>query len=213
MIKKYTKTDKILIKSNEILNMLFNIQSSGRENPANNINEVVDMKESDSKLVSSLMRVNHSGEVAAQGLYIGHAILSKTKTQEEMMLNMASEEKDHLEWCEQRLKELNSRTSIFNPLWFSGSIAIGMLSSISNDKSALGFIEETEKQVAEHLESHIKKIPKKEIKTHSILKKMKSDEEHHGETAQKNGASELPLRLKKVMEITSNIMKFASYRL
>ena len=83
MIKKYTKTDKILIKSNEILNMLFNIQSSGRENPANNINEVVDMKESDSKLVSSLMRVNHSGEVAAQGLYIGHAILSKTKTQEE----------------------------------------------------------------------------------------------------------------------------------
>ena len=124
-----------------------------------------------------------------------------------------NEEIDHLDWCEKRINELGGKTSIFNPLWFTGSVAIGMLSSIRNNEQALGFIEETEKQVAEHLESHIKKIPITDNKTHSILKKMKSDEEQHGKTANNHGASELPKNIKKIMGITANIMKFISYRI
>jgi len=212
-MKKYSNKDNILIKSNEILSMLFNIKSSGRTSPSNSVEDTLMLKKSDAQLVSNLMRVNHSGEVAAQGLYIGHAILAKNEDQKKMMLKMASEEKDHLEWCEQRILELKGRPSIFNPLWFSGSIAIGILSSISNDKSALGFIEETEKQVAEHLESHIKKIPIYDKKTHSILKKMKADEEQHGKTASDHGASKLPKNIKKLMETTASIMKYVSYRI
>ena len=170
-MKEYTDIDRLLIKSNDILNTIFNIKRSGRKYPAANIEESEIMTDSNARLVNNLMRVNHAGEVAAQGLYIGHALLAKTEDQKKMMLQMASEEKDHLDWCEKRIKELNGNTSIFNPLWFSGSIAIGMLSSISNDRNALGFIEETEKQVAEHLESHISKIPKNDKKTQSILKK------------------------------------------
>tara|TARA_B100001778_G_scaffold305352_1_gene283949 strand:+ start:44 stop:682 length:639 start_codon:yes stop_codon:yes gene_type:complete len=212
-MKNHTNKDKVLIKTNNILSILFNIKSSGRISPSDLVEETEKLQQSDAKLVSNLMRVNHAGEVAAQGLYIGHAILAKTEDQKKMMLKMASEEKDHLDWCEQRILELNGRPSIFNPLWFSGSIAIGMLSSMSNDKNALSFIEETEKQVAEHLESHIKKIPITDNKTHSILKKMKSDEEQHGKTANNHGASELPKNIKKIMGITANIMKFISYRI
>tara|TARA_X000000368_G_scaffold199348_1_gene157450 strand:+ start:351 stop:989 length:639 start_codon:yes stop_codon:yes gene_type:complete len=212
-MKNHTNKDKVLIKTNNILSILFNIKSSGRISPSDLVEETEKLQRSDAKLVSNLMRVNHAGEVAAQGLYIGHAILAKTEDQKKMMLKMASEEKDHLDWCKQRILELNGRPSIFNPLWFSGSIAIGMLSSMSNDKNALSFIEETEKQVAEHLESHIKKIPITDNKTHSILKKMKSDEEQHGKTANNHGASELPKNIKKLMGITANIMKFISYRI
>ena len=212
-MKNHTNKDKVLIKTNNILSILFNIKSSGRISPSDLVEETEKLQRSDAKLVSNLMRVNHAGEVAAQGLYIGHAILAKTEDQKKMMLKMASEEKDHLDWCKQRILELNGRPSIFNPLWFSGSIAIGMLSSMSNDKNALSFIEETEKQVAEHLESHIKKIPITDNKTHSILKKMKSDEEQHGKTANNHGASELPKNIKKIMGITANIMKFISYRI
>ena len=211
-MKEYTDIDRLLIKSNDILNTIFNIKRSGRKYPAANIEESEIMTDSNAKLVNNLMRVNHSGEVAAQGLYIGHALLAKTEDQKKMMLQMASEEKDHLDWCEKRIKELKGNTSIFNPLWFSGSIAIGMLSSISNDRDALGFIEETEKQVAEHLESHISKVPKNDKKTQSILRKMKSDEECHGETAHVKGAKEISEHLKKIMEVTANIMKFVSYK-
>ena len=211
-MRKFTHKDNLIIRSNEMLNILFNIQSSGREYPAKDISEY-ELTESEKDHVTNIMRVNHSGEVAAQGLYIGHALLAKTQNQKKMMLNMASEEKDHLEWCDQRIKELNGNTSIFNPVWFSGSIAIGMLSSMTNDKNALGFIEETEKQVAEHLESNINKIPKKDNKTYSILKKMKSDEEHHGETARASGSSKLSNNLKTIMKITAGFMKFASYKI
>jgi ubiquinone biosynthesis monooxygenase Coq7 len=212
MMRKFTHIDNLIAKTNETLNILFNIKSSGREYPAKNIvqNELIN---SDKDHVINLMRVNHSGEVAAQGLYIGHALLAKTNEQKTMMLNMASEEKDHLEWCDQRIKELKGNTSIFNPIWFTGSVAIGMLSSMSKDKNALGFIEETEKQVAEHLELHINKIPEEDNKTYSILMKMKSDEIQHGETAHISGATELPKNLKNIMKFTASIMKFVSFRM
>ena len=211
-MKNYTDVDKIIIKGNNLINMFFNIKTSGRKYPAQDTKETV-ISSTEKKLVANLMRVNHSGEVAAQGLYIGHALAAKTKIQKEMMLKMAAEEKDHLEWCEKRIEELNGRTSIFNPFWFVGSVAIGILSSVSNDKNGLGFIEETEKQVASHLDSHINKIPDNDKKTIKILKKMKNDEENHAKEAHKSGANEIPLTTKKLMKIAASVMKFTSYRL
>ena len=211
-MKNYTDVDKIIIKGNNLINMFFNIETSGRKYPAKDTKETV-ISNTEKKLVANLMRVNHSGEVAAQGLYIGHALAANTKIQKEMMLKMAAEEKDHLEWCGKRIEELNGRTSIFNPFWFVGSVAIGILSSVSNDKNGLGFIEETEKQVASHLDSHINKIPDNDKKTIKILKKMKSDEENHAEEAHKSGANEIPLTTKKLMKIAAGVMKFTSYRL
>ena len=211
-MRNYSREDKLIFRSDEILDILFNIRSSGRPYPAKNFDEN-EMINVDKNNTINLMRVNHAGEVAAQGLYIGHALLAKSSGQKEIMLEMASEEKDHLEWCGQRLKELKGNTSLFNPVWFAGSVAIGMASSITDDKNALGFIEETEKQVAEHLESNIIKISKDDNKTYSILKKMKSDEEHHGKTASNLGATELPKNLKKLMKLTAGIMKFISYRI
>ncbi len=211
-MRNYSYSDKFINKSNEILNILFNIKSSGRDYPADE-NDECNLSSSNKKLVTNLMRVNHSGEVSAQGLYIGHALLAKSTHQKKLMLNMAEEEKDHLEWCEKRIKELNGKISIFNPIWFTGSIVMGMLSSFYNDKNALGFIEETENQVTKHLEEHIKKIPKEDLKTLNILKKMKSDEERHRETAHNFGATELPKKIKKIMKVAASIMKFVSFKI
>jgi len=211
-MRKYSNTDKLIMKTNDIFNIFTGIKSSGKTYPAENIEEQ-EIKSLDKKMISNLMRVNHSGEVSAQGLYIGHALLAKDENQKQLMLDMASEEKDHLDWCEKRINELGGKTSIFNPLWFTGSVAIGMLSSIRNNEQALGFIEETEKQVAEHLESHINKIPKEDKKTYVILKKMKDDEKEHGKTARNFGAEKVSKNLRKIMELTASIMKFASYRL
>ena len=212
MIKNYSKTDKFIIKSNEMIDILFNIKGSGRDYPAKNVDEGK-MTNVEKKLVTNLMRVNHSGEVAAQGLYIGHALSAKTLEQKNMMLNMASEEKDHLEWCDKRIKELKGNTSLFNPLWFIGSIGLGFLSGITNDKKSLGFLEETEIQVTDHLDSHIKRLPENDHKTQAILQRMKSDEKSHSETAHNFGAEELPPKIKKAMKIIANMMKFASFRL
>ena len=123
------------------------------------------------------------------------------------MLNMAAEEKDHLQWCEKRISELNGKTSILNPFWFAGSVIIGMLSSISNDKNGLGFIEETEKQVKEHLEESILQLPKNDYRSRDFLVQIANDEEKHRETVKNIGSNEIPDIIRKAMQTSSNIMK------
>ena len=210
-MRNYSNIDKFIIKADEILKT-FSIKSSGRSYPAKNL-EDNELTKNERELVTNLMRVNHAGEVAAQGLYIGHALASKSSSQREMMLEMASEEKDHLIWCGKRINELGGRTSLFDPVWFVGSIGLGILSSFTSDRNALGFLEETEIQVAEHLQTHIKKLPKNDKKTKIVLEKMKADEEKHSDTAHESGAEEIPKPIKKIMEYTANIMKEVSFRI
>ncbi len=210
-MRNYSSIDKFIIKSDEILKT-FSIKSSGRSYPAKKL-EDNELTKNERELVTNLMRVNHAGEVAAQGLYIGHALASKSSSQREMMLEMASEEKDHLIWCGKRINELGGRTSLFDPIWFVGSIGLGILSSFTSDRNALGFLEETEIQVAEHLQTHIKKLPKNDKKTKIVLEKMKADEEKHSDTAHESGAEEIPKPIKKIMEYTANIMKEVSFRI
>ena len=159
------------------------------------------------------MRVNHAGEVAAQGLYQGHATASRDPSIEQQMNHAAAEEMDHLGWCEQRLDELGSRPSILGPVWYAGAFVLGAASGILGDRWSLGVVEETERQVSEHLTSHLGRLPESDARSRAIVLQMRDEEEAHGENARAAGASELPDSVKKLMQLTAKIMTGAAYRM
>ena len=157
------------------------------------------------------MRVNHAGEIAAQGLYQGHGAVARNPNIAEQMREAAAEELDHLAWCEQRLTELNSKPSSLLPLWYAGSFVIGAASGIIGDKWSLGFIEETEYQVSKHLTDHLKDLPKDDKKSRAIVEQMREEEEAHGANARDAGAEKLPNTIQLVMKFTAKIMKKTAY--
>jgi ubiquinone biosynthesis monooxygenase Coq7 len=158
-----------------------------------------------------LMRVNHSGEVSAQALYQGQALTAREPRVAAAMRDAAEEEMDHLAWCEQRLRELHGRTSLLNPLWYAGSFAIGALAGALGDKTSLGFIAETEKQVETHLRGHLDRLPAADQRSRAIVGQMTHDEAAHGAHAASLGATELPLPLRSAMRLTSRLMTFSSH--
>jgi 3-demethoxyubiquinol 3-hydroxylase len=160
-----------------------------------------------------LMRVNHSGEVAAQALYQGQALTARDPHVAEAMRQSATEEIDHLAWCEQRLRELNGRTSLLNPLWYAGSFAIGALAGAVGDRMSLGFIAETEKQVEVHLRGHLDRLPTADHRSRAIIEQMTHDEAAHGASATSLGAHSLPFPVRLAMRLASRVMTFGSYRL
>ncbi len=162
---------------------------------------------------AGLMRVNHAGEVAAQGLYQGHAAVARDRSIEEQMQKAADEEFDHLAWCEQRLDELGEKPSRLSPVWFGGAFAIGALSGIFGDKWSLGFIAETERQVCEHLDGHLDKLPENDARSRKIVATMRDEEAAHGENAIAAGAAELPMVVKTLMQATAKLMTTTAYRL
>ncbi len=165
------------------------------------------------KLASGLMRINHAGEVAAQGLYQGHALVSRSPELHAHLQHAAEEEYDHLAWCRERLSELDARPSLLNPVWYAGAYAIGALSGLAGDRWGLGFIEETERQVVEHLDGHLKQLPEKDQRSRQILGTMKAEEDAHGAEARDAGAADLPAPVKGVMRIAAGIMKASAFRI
>ncbi len=163
--------------------------------------------------VAGLMRVNHSGEVAAQGLYQGQALTAKLPHVRIAMQQAAREELDHLAWCETRLKELDSHTSVLNPLWYAMSFGIGAIAGLAGDQYSLGFVAETERQVSAHLDEHLDALPENDDRTRGILQQMQSDEQHHREQAIEAGAQELPKPVKELMKIVSKVMTTSSYHI
>ena len=125
------------------------------------------------------MRVNHSGEVCAQALYLGQSLTAEFKETQDQMKQAAEEEMDHLAWCNRRLDELGDSPSVLNPFWYFMSFSIGALTGLAGDKWSLGFVEETEKQVVSHLDSHLDKVSDKDIKTKTVIRKMREDEDSH----------------------------------
>lgn len=166
---------------------------------------------SDARRVAGLMRVNHSGEVAAQALYHGQALTAKLPHVREAMQQAAREEQDHLAWCETRLKELDSHTSLLNPLWYAMSFGIGAVAGLAGDKYSLGFVAETERQVGVHLDEHLQALPESDDRSRAILEQMHKDELHHREQAITAGAEELPESVKAVMGVISKVMTKSSY--
>ncbi len=170
--------------------------------------EELSQKEKD--LSIQMMRINHAGEVAAQALYRGQAFVCKDPKIKEHLIHAGDEETDHLVWCKRRLDELGGQSSLLNPLWYAGSFAIGAIFGSMGEKTSLGFVEETEKQVVIHLQKHLDKISQKDKETIEILKTMQADEDLHAGQANESGAEELESPTKKVMEITAKVMTSSS---
>lgn len=160
---------------------------------------------------AALMRVNHAGEIAAQALYHGQALVSRTAATRDLLLKAAHEETDHLAWCETRLKELGSRPSLLNPLWYAGSFAIGAMAALLGDRTSLGFVVETERQVEGHLDQHLARLPPDDARSRAILETMRSDEIAHGLTAKAAGAAELPTPVRMLMRSTARVMTSTAY--
>jgi len=167
--------------------------------------------ESDRVLSARLMRVNHSGEVAAQALYHGQAFTSRDPAVSAAMHRAATEENDHLAWCEQRLRELQGRTSVLNPLWYAGSFAIGAVAGALGRGTGLGFVAETEKQVEAHLREHMERLGPADERSRAILEQMTHDEMQHGAHAAALGGKELPFPVSSAMRLTSRLMTHGSY--
>lgn len=185
---------------------------SPRANPAADIDEG-SLSPAQTAHAAGLMRVNHAGEVAAQGLYQGHAIVARSREIGAKMQQAADEEFDHLAWCEQRLEELGEKPSKLSPLWYAGALAMGTLSGVIGDKWSLGFIAETERQVCDHLDSHLHKLPAADARSRAIVTTMRDEEAEHGENAVAAGAAELPPTIKLLMRATAKLMISTAYRL
>jgi ubiquinone biosynthesis monooxygenase Coq7 len=155
---------------------------------------------------ASLMRVNHVGEVCAQALYQGQALTSRSVSVRNKMQEAADEEIDHLNWCYQRIVELEGHTSYFNPVWYLGSFILGVGAGLAGDKWSLGFLAETEKQVVDHLHSHLDRLPCEDQVSRAIVAQMAEDEAKHADMAIDNGAAELPQSVKDLMRLTAGFM-------
>jgi len=168
---------------------------TGREYPAKKGTDQLSKKEKG--LSAQLLRVNLAGEVAAQALYRGQAMVCKQQEIKEHLIQAGEEETDHLIWCKKRLKDLNGRPSIFNPIWYAGSFAIGAIFGSFGEKTSLGFVEETEKQVVAHIDKHLAKISPKDKESIKILQTMREDEDIHAQQAGESGGEELKIPIKK----------------
>jgi len=209
--RNLTPVDRLLAKVDNLLRAAAGSSiHTARENPARHIDDKP-MSATEKSHAAALMRINHAGEVAAQGLYQGHAAITHNPIIKNHMQCAADEERDHLAWCEQRLKELNSRPSHLNPVWYGGAFAIGAASGILGDRWSLGFIEETERQVVQHLTEHLDRLPANDEKSRAIIHKMRDEEALHGANAKDAGASDLPVPVRRFMRLTAKIMTGTAY--
>lgn len=203
--------DSFIIKLDKgIKSSLSDMKEHRRAYPAEDYDEIY-LNELEKNHSAGLMRVNHSGEVCAQALYLGQSLTAENKRTRNQMKQAADEEMDHLAWCNRRLDELGDQPSALNPIWFFMSFSIGALTGLAGDKWSLGFVEETEKQVVNHLDSHLDKVSKKDIKTKKVIKTMREDEDMHAKKAKDSGAKELPDEIKEGMSLVAKLMTSTSY--
>lgn len=216
--RDYTPADRALMQLGKGLKLLARgpfappRSSAPSRYPAERVAEAP-LDERERRHAAGLMRVNHAGEVSAQALYQGQALVARDGAVREHLLRAASEERNHLLWCDARLRELGEKPSVLSPLWYAGSFAIGAAAGLVGDKASLGFVEETERQVVEHLNEHLGKLPRQDRRSRAIVEAMRVDEARHGEEAAEAGASPMPAPVKKLMAGIAQLMKFGAYRL
>ena len=189
----------------------FKKSGTGRSYPSNQT--PLNLSKDEKNLSAQLMRVNLAGEVAAQALYRGQAMVCKDAEIKAHLVQAGEEETDHLIWCKKRLAGLNGRPSLLNPVWYAGSFAIGAIFGSFGKKTSLGFVEETEKQVVKHLDGHKKNVSTNDNKAKAVMKQMREDEEAHGLAAREAGAADLPEEIKEVMSAVAKIMTSTSYQI
>lgn len=204
--------DRLLIGLERALETVAGNPEAARPSPAANVDEAA-MDDTERRHAAGLMRINHTGEVCAQALYDGQAALARSDENREHLQHAAAEETDHLAWCAERLKELDSRPSLLNPLWYAGSYAIGALAALAGDPVSLGFVVETERQVEAHLEEHLDRLPLQDDRSRAVLAQMQADEVRHAENAKERGGIDLPFPIPSLMHVSSLIMKTVAYRI
>ena len=202
--------DKLIIEFDKGLRTLFAQPLSLREVPGADLPEG-ELSAEERRHAAGLMRVNHCGEVCAQALYQGQALVSRDAGIRDELMQAAREETEHLAWTEKRIAALGGRKSLLNPLWYGGSLALGMLAGRFGDGVNLGFLAETEKQVEQHLKSHLSLLPEADLKSRAVVEQMKSDEAAHAETARGLGASPLPAPVSQAMQLVSRFMTRTAY--
>jgi ubiquinone biosynthesis monooxygenase Coq7 len=163
--------------------------------------------------IAGLMRINHTGEVCAQALYQGQALTARLPDVRAEMEQAAQEEIDHLVWCEQRLDQLGSHTSLLNPLFYAASFTLGAAAGLAGDKWSLGFVAATEEQVCKHLQDHLQQLPEADKKSRAILEQMLADEARHGDNALAAGGEPLPGKVKALMTAMSKVMTKTTYQI
>lgn len=204
--------DNLINGFDRALKTLTGGRSAARENPAQQIDEA-ELTDAEKSHIGGLMRVNHTGEICAQALYEGQALTAKQDDAKQSLLEAAAEEQDHLSWCAQRLDELDQRPSVFDPLFYGASFALGAGAGLLGDRVSLGFVEATEDQVVKHLNEHLQSIPEDDAKTRAILHAMREDEARHGAHALAMGGEKFPLPVKRAMSLLAKVMTHTTYRI
>lgn len=209
--RHHTRLDNLLIEGQRALDSVFGKPPAQRRNPAADEADLV-LDEDERRHAAGLMRINHVGEICAQALYSGQAAVARDADTRADLLAAAAEETDHLAWCEERLRELDSRPSLLNPVWYAGSFAIGALAGLRGDGWNRGFVVETERQVEAHLGEHLKTLPEADAKSRAIVQQMKADEARHADHAEAQGARALPQPVPSLMAVAAKLMKTIAYR-
>lgn len=210
--RHYSPVDRLLIQADAALRTLLPFSGQpGRPSPAIPCEEGT-LSDQESRHVAGLMRINHTGEVCAQGLYQGQALTARLPQIRDAMERAADEEIDHLAWCEQRLQQLGSHTSVLNPLFYGLSFGIGATAGLISDRISLGFVAATEDQVCKHLDEHLAQLPASDEKSRAILEQMRIDEAQHATAAINAGGLRFPRPVKFGMTLLSKVMTKATYR-
>lgn len=211
---KLTGLDAILAETGRALQVLSGSVQASRPNPAGRLRDTeAKLADVERRHAAGLMRVNHVGEVCAQALYRGQALLCKEPATQAILHKAAAEEVDHLAWCNDRLTELQSRPSYLNPLWYAGSFALGVVAGRAGTARNLGFMAETEAQVEQHLDGHLTQLPAADERSRRIVEQMRTDEIDHRTTAQREGAQRLPMPIRWGMKAMAKIMTTTAYRI
>jgi len=204
--------DRLIIEFDKGLRTLFSQAHSARPHPDAETPDAP-LEEAERKHAAGLMRINHSGEICAQALYQGQALTARDPAVQKELQHAAQEETEHLAWTSKRVHELGGHLSVLNPLWYSGSLALGAFAGLLGDKWNLGFLSETERQVGGHLQSHLEKLPAQDAKSRAIVQQMYTDETGHSDMARRMGGAELPEPIKFAMKMSSKVLTHTAYRI
>ena len=205
--------DHLLLIADQALRGLPGGPASVSPSPGDAASGGPDLTAQERRHAAALMRVNHAGELAAQGLYLGQSLTARTADTVSHLRAAGAEEKAHVAWCRGRLGALGGRTSLLDPAWFAGSVAIGALAGLAGDAWSLGFISETERQVEAHLDGHLQRLPAGDVQSRAVIEQMRRDEIRHGEEARRAGGRELPAPVRGLMRLASKVMTTTAYRL
>ncbi len=210
--RHYSVLDALLTEIHSGLRTLAASAPAARPSPASGV-AAPQLSANDQATGAALMRVNHAGEVAAQALYRGQAFTTRDPAIRQELLDAAAEEQDHLAWCQGRVTELGSRTSLFGPLWYAGSFALGAAAGLLGASTGLGFVVETERQVEEHLSGHLDLLPAADLPSREIVRQIRADEAMHGARARELGGAELPETARRAMRLAARVMTTVANRL